>query len=255
MIRLLLIWKLILLTLASVKGEQLNELPIGIKLEEFLKQGDETIYYNFDGEKVSLKEIENRKEVILFTEDKETSFMFQNQILVGMIRSYTSLSPEEVFEEMIDLHGSYSKLNYGENGNFVAITWLRNDGDLVLNYPLTDLEKNTEFTVQKMDRKKTEFIISVWEKNFDGFVNDIKGFDFIETKFAKLSQKNSVRQDKRTELNIDKLSAEQTSSGKIKLSTDRELKNKKSSTFPWWLLGVVGLIVALGFMLLKGKSK
>jgi len=141
MIRLLLIWKIILLTLALLKGEQLNELPIGIKLEEFLKTGDETTYYNFGGEKVSLKEVENRKEVILFTEDKATSFMFQNQILAGIIRSHTSLSPEEVFEDMIDLHGSYSKLNYGENGNFVAITWLRSDGDIVLNYPLTDLEK------------------------------------------------------------------------------------------------------------------
>jgi len=104
-----------------------------------------------------------------------------------------------------------------------------------------------------MDRKKTEFVISVWEKNFDGFVNDIKGFDFIETKFAKLSQKHRVRQDKLTELNTDKLSAEKTSSEKIKLSTDRGLKNEKPSSFPWWLLGIVASAVVLVLLLLKGK--
>ena len=32
-------------------------------------------------------------------------------------------------------------------------------------------------------------------------------------------------------------------------------KPDKPKPFPWWLLGVVGLIVVLGFMLLKGKSK
>ncbi len=28
-----------------------------------------------------------------------------------------------------------------------------------------------------------------------------------------------------------------------------------AASFPWWLLGIVGLIVVLGFMLLKGRSK
>lgn len=32
-------------------------------------------------------------------------------------------------------------------------------------------------------------------------------------------------------------------------------KTEKTTSFPWWLLGIVGLVVVLGFMLLKGKSK
>lgn len=108
----------------------------------------------------------------------------------------------------------------------------------------------TELLAEKMEKVKSDEI----KKLFKNFVEETSS----EQKYSSDSEISIIQP---SEESLPFLEETQAQTSK---PSEREAKPlpailssefKKTSSFPWWLLGFVVLVVVMGFILLKGKSK